>query len=77
MELIRKNEFAIIAFDFNNDNLIIHVIFLASSNLDLEIHLFQQAQIAFLKLHKVFTFIFSKYTSSANIPSKNLAAKLP
>lgn len=72
-----KKEFIVVALDLNDEIFIIHVAFLISFDLDLDIYFFRKAPKAFLKADKAFTSLFSEYANFADVISKNLAAKLP
>lgn len=72
VELVRKKEFTTTAFDLDNKILIIHIVFLANSN----IYLFFKAQVALLIKDEAFIVILFKYADFIDIFSFDLAAKL-
>lgn len=76
VELIRKKQFENAALDPSDETFVVHVAFLNSSNLGLEIYLFWKVQIASLKATEITTSIFSKYTDFADFFSKDLVVKL-
>lgn len=77
MELVKKKEFATIFVDPNNESFVIHIAFLASFNLGLEIYLFCRAQIVSLRFDEALISVSSKYTDYKDGFSKNLVGKLP
>lgn len=76
VELVKKIKFATAALDLNNKIFVVHVAFLAKSNLGLEIYLFYRAQITFLKADIATISVSSKYANFVDVFSKNLIAKL-
>lgn len=72
--MIAKKKLVAVAFDLDKDIIIVYA---NSLSQELDVHLFQKAQIAFLKTNKTFISISTKYANFANIFSKNLVAKLP
>lgn len=77
VKLIWKIEFEATTLNRDYEIFIVYIASLTSSNLNLEVHYFCRAQIAFLKAYKVIISIFSEYTDFTNVFSKNLIAKLP
>lgn len=70
-----KKEFGIVIFDLDNKNFVVYITILINSDLDLEIHPYHRAHIAFLKVDKALISIFFKYANFLNVFSKDLIAK--
>lgn len=60
-ELVEKKEFVAIGFDLNDKIFIVYIVFFASSNLDIDVHLFCKAQIVLLIANKTLTSILSNF----------------
>ena len=75
VQLIKKKMFAAAALDQKHKAFVVHI---ATLNVDLgdEVHSLKKAQIAHLKVDKVFTKIFCKYADFADVFSSKLAAEL-
>lgn len=76
VELVGKKQLATIALNLDDGIFIIYITFFISSNLGLDIYLFEKVQISFFKTNEIFTSILSKYANFVSIFSKDLAAKL-
>ena len=75
VELIEKKEFVTAALDSKHKAFVIHIATL-SINSDDKMHPLKKAQIAHLKIDKISTKVFSKYTDFVDVFSPKLAAKL-
>ncbi len=71
-----KKEFAVVAFNPKHKAFVIHIV-IFSIDSDNNIHLSKKAQIAHLKIDKVFSKVSSKYIDFADIFSLNLDIELP
>lgn len=72
VELIKRKEFIVVAFDSNNKTFVVYIASLTSTN----IHSFCTIQIALLIQNNTSIVVSSKYTDFANIFFPNLATKL-
>lgn len=72
VELIKKKEFAAVAFDPNNETFVVYIVFLVNS----DIHLFCRAQIASLIQDETSKAVLAEYINFANIFCLDLGAEL-
>lgn len=70
---MKKKQFVAVVLDPNNQIFVVHVTFLASSN----VYSFCKAQIISLKTDKTLTAILSKYVNVGDIFFPNLTIQLP
>lgn len=73
--MIGKTEFATAALNLKNETFIIYMTFLIGLDLDMEVHLFYQAYIAYLKADEASIVILSEYTDFVDVFSLDFAAK--
>ena len=75
VEVIKKEEFAIVVFDLNHEAFVIHI---TTSNVDSsnEVQLLKKSQIAHLKVDKTFNKFPSEYVDFADNFSSKLTAEL-
>lgn len=76
IELVGKKGFTTIAFNPENENFVVYVIYLTSSDLDAKVYLFCYTQIVLLKVNEVPTVILSEYANFKNIFFFNFATEL-
>lgn len=76
MELVRKKEFAVTAFDLKDKIFVVHVIFLTILNIS-KVYPFYITEIVSLQGNKAPSIVFPEYFNFANIFSPKLAVKLP
>lgn len=72
--MVRKTDFAVVAFDLDDEIFVIHIISFASS--ELNVYLSCRVQIVLLKADKVPIAILSKHSNFTNVISPDLVAKL-
>ena len=74
VELIEGIKFVAATLNLNNEAFVVYVTSISFT--DLNVYLFQRAQIASLKVDEIPTFVESKYANFVNIFCKNLVTKL-
>lgn len=77
MKLIRKKNFAAAAFNPDDEIFVLDIAFFTNLKLDIEIHIFCQAEVVLLKTDATSITVLFDHANLANIFPPNFVAKFP